>query len=183
MAHIVGISGSMSAHSQSRAALEIALESAAAAGASAELLDIHALEIPMFSPEGYKQPPAAVLHFCEAVRRADALVWSTPLYHGSVSGAFKNAIDWLELLAKDPQPYLSDTPVALICTAGGTQGLQAINTMEFIARALRAWVIPLTAPLSGNVYFPVTEEHREDKNVLLLQNLGREVVRAAARFA
>ena len=39
---------------------------------------------------------------------------------------------------RDP-PFLHDKVVGLISAAGGTQGLQAINTMEFATRALRAW--------------------------------------------
>lgn len=33
-------------------------------------------------------------------------------------------------------------------TSGGVQGLQTINTMEFVVRALRGWVVPLTVPIS-----------------------------------
>lgn len=183
MPHIVGISGSLSHTSQSKTALEVALDSAQQAGASIELLDLYTLDIPIFKPMHLREPNEAVQLFCNAIRKADGLLWSTPLYHGSVSGAFKNAIDWLELLAKDPKPYLTDKPVGLICTAGGAQGLQAINTMEFVARALRAWVVPLTAPLTGNVQFPITEEHAQDRNVVLLQHLGTEIVRSAQLFS
>jgi NAD(P)H-dependent FMN reductase len=28
------------------------------------------------------------------------MIWSSPTYHGSVSGSFKNALDWLILLAE-----------------------------------------------------------------------------------
>ncbi len=40
-----------------------------------------------------------------------------------------------------------DKPVGLISTAGGVQGLQAVNSMEFIARALRGWSVPLVLPV------------------------------------
>ena len=36
-----------------------------------------------------------------AVYQADAMIWSSPTYHGSVSGSFKNALDWLILLAEN----------------------------------------------------------------------------------
>jgi FMN reductase len=35
-------------------------------------------------------------------------------------------------------PFLYDEVIGLISAAGGTQGLQAINTMEFATRVLRA---------------------------------------------
>ena len=33
-------------------------------------------------------------------------------------------------------------------TAGGVQGLQAINSMEFVVRALRGWSVPLVQPVA-----------------------------------
>src|SRR3954469_4595801 len=39
-------------------------------------------------------PPASVVAFRDAVRRADALVVATPEYNGSMPGVLKNAIDW-----------------------------------------------------------------------------------------
>ena len=57
--------------------------------------------------------------------RCDAMIWSSPTYHGSVSGSFKNALDWLILLAERTPPYLSNKPIGMITTAGGVQGLQA----------------------------------------------------------
>jgi FMN reductase len=33
--------------------------------------------------------------------------------------------------------------IGLISTAGSIQGLQAVNTMEFVVRALRAYAVPL----------------------------------------
>jgi len=65
------------------------------------------------------------------------MLWSSPLYHGTISGSFKNALDWLQLLGDRQPAYLTDKVIGLISTAGGTQGLQAVNTMEFIVRALR----------------------------------------------
>jgi NAD(P)H-dependent FMN reductase len=49
------------------------------------------------------------------------------------------------LLADRTPPYLSNKPVGLVSTAGGVQGLQTINSMDFIARALRAWSVPTRA--------------------------------------
>ena len=65
------------------------------------------------------------------------------MYNGTISGSFKNALDWLKLLGDRNPPYLTDKVVGLISTAGGMQGLQAVNTMEFVVRALRGWAVPL----------------------------------------
>jgi FMN reductase len=47
----------------------------------------------------------------DAVYACDAMIWSSPTYHGSVSGSFKNALDWLILLAERDPPYLTNKPV------------------------------------------------------------------------
>jgi len=70
----------------------------------------------------------------EALENADGLLWSSPLYQGSVAGSFKNALDWLHL--PSGSVFLTDKPIGLISVSGGTQGLQAINAMEFSVRAL-----------------------------------------------
>jgi hypothetical protein len=90
----------------------------------------------------------------------------------------------LHVLGSREPPFLHDTVVGLISAAGGTQGLQAINTMEFATRALRAWDVPYVVPVpgaarvfdhDGRVHDPAIEKQ--------LKQLGGEVVRVARRFA
>ena len=71
------------------------------------------------------------------------------MYQGTISGAFKNALDWLHLLGGREPPFLHDKVIGLISAAGGTQGLQAINTMEFAVRALRGWAVPYVVPVAA----------------------------------
>ncbi|MGZ4555764.1 MAG: NADPH-dependent FMN reductase [Mycobacteriaceae bacterium] len=75
------------------------------------------------------------------------MIWSSPTYHGPVSGAFKNAPDWLVPLADADPPYLTNKPVGLVVPAGGVHGLQAVNIMDFLVRALRGWAVPLVMPV------------------------------------
>ena len=82
----------------------------------------------------------------DAVYACDAMIWSSPTYHGSVSGSFNNALDWVIPLAERDPTYLTNKPVGLVATAGGVQGLQAINSMEFVVRALRGWSVRLVQP-------------------------------------
>lgn len=178
---IVGLGGSLRAGSTSLAALRVALEGVAAADVRTEVLALGDLALPLYTPE--HSPPAAAHRLADAVYGADALIWSSPTYQGSVSGAFKNALDWLMLLADRDPPYLTGKPVGLITTAGGVQGLQAINTMEFSVRALRGWAVPLVLPLphSWQTFDPdghLTDPATADQ----LHALGAEVVRAARQF-
>jgi hypothetical protein len=56
---IVGLGGSVAEISRSRAALHVALEGAASAGAETELLDLHELELPMYNPDNDEPTPSA----------------------------------------------------------------------------------------------------------------------------
>jgi FMN reductase len=180
---VVGLGGSMSKNSNSLAALKIALEGAAEAGARTELLDIRELALPMFDPSNTK-PPNSVLKLSDAVAEADGLIWSSPMYHGTISGSFKNALDWLQLLSDRTPPYLTDKVVGLISTAGGVQGLQAVNTMEFVVRSLRGWAVPLVMPIA-QAWKAFDEQGKPVDTTLSeqLRALGREVARGSCQFA
>jgi FMN reductase len=181
---IVGLGGSIARVSRSRAALQLALDGAADAGAGTELLDLRHLDLPMYDPDDEADPPEAAATLIASCRGADALVWSSPMYQGTISGAFKNALDWLHPLGRLDPPYLHDKVVGLISTAGGTQGLQAINTMEFATRALRAWSVPYVVPVGTAARVFDDDGRLRDSSVgEQLTRLGHEVVRVAELFA
>jgi FMN reductase len=168
---IVGLGGSLRASSRSRAALAVALDGAAEAGATVELLDLRRLELPMFNPEHEADAPAIVRTMIETCYEADGMLWSSPMYNGSVSGSFKNAIDWLHMLGSRDPAYLHDQVVGLISTAGGMQGLQVINTMDFSARSLRAWAVPYAVPISGaSVAFGLRRSRRRADRVAVARS-------------
>jgi FMN reductase len=178
---VVGLGGSLRAASTSRGALQAALEGAAENRADARLIWIRDLDLPLYTAE--RAIPSAAHQFADTVYSCDAMIWSSPTYHGSVSGSFKNALDWLILLAERDPPYLTNKPIGLVSTAGGIQGLQAINSMDFIARALRGWSVPLVlaVPQSWQSFDP--EGHLTDEAIAAqLRALGAEVVRAARQF-
>jgi FMN reductase len=179
---IVGLGGSLAPRSSSLAALKIAIEGAAEAGADTEVLDIRTLGLPFYVP-GMTDCPESVDRFCRAIYAADGFLWSSPMYHGTISGSFKNALDWLQLLADREPPYLTDKVVGLISTAGGTHGLQAVNTMEYVVRALRGWAVPLVLPIA-RAYEAFDEAGRpRDATVeVQLHTLGSEVARVARQF-
>lgn len=180
---VVGLGGSLAAQSNSLAALKVALEGARESGAQTALLDIRELDLPMYSPDA-TGVPESVERLCRTVHEADGLLWSSPLYHGTISGSFKNALDWLQLLGDREPAYLTDKVVGLISTAGGTQGLQAVNTMEFVVRALRGWAVPLVIPIPQAWRLFDKEGHLQDEKVTQqLHALGHEVTRAARHFS
>lgn len=108
--------------------------------------------IPFF--EGtLKKVPLGVEMMKNLFLEADLHFWLAPLYHGSIPGIMKNCLDWLEITAEDPRPYLTDKTVGLICWADGSQALQGINAMDTIAKSLRAWPLPYSVSISKSILF------------------------------
>jgi FMN reductase len=141
------------------------------------------LDLPMYNPQD-DEPTEAARELLEACYAADGLLWSSPMYQGTISGALKNALDWLQLLGDREPPFLHDKVIGLISTAGGTQGLQAINTMEFATRALRGWAVPYVVPIAAVARVFDDAGGIQDRSVeAQLHMLGEEVVRVARRFA
>src|ERR1700750_2823244 len=52
-------------------------------------------DLPLFNPDLETLPPDAVQSFRSAVGHADALFIASPEYAHGISGAMKNALDWL----------------------------------------------------------------------------------------
>ena len=103
----------MAKASRSAAALKIALEGAREAGAETAAFEVAGLDLPMYVP-GEDEPPEPARRLADAVYEADGMVWSSPMYHGTVSGSFKNALDWLQLLSDRDPPYLANKVVGLV---------------------------------------------------------------------
>ena len=181
---IVGLGGSLARNSRSLAALRVALDGASVAGAATMLLDLRELDLPLYNPDDEREPPPAASDLIEACYAADGMIWSSPMYQGTISGAFKNALDWLHALGSRDPPFLHDEVIGLISAAGGTQGLQAINTMEFAVRALRGWAVPYVIPVASAFrVFDADGKITDEAVELQLRTLGAEVVRVATRFA
>src|SRR5438309_7790120 len=98
---VLGVGGSMRAGSFSTRALGLCLETARGHGAETRLLDLRLADLPMFRPDVEEDLPA-VRSVSESVRWADAFLLGSPDYHGSMSGAIKNFLDyhWEEFAGK-----------------------------------------------------------------------------------
>ena len=138
----------------------------------------------MFDPDDEALPTSPAERLLEVCYGADGMLWASPMYQGTISGAFKNALDWLHPLGTREPPFLHDKVIGLISAAGGTQGLQAVNTMEYSVRALRGWAVPYVVPVASAWRVFDADGSVTDPSIeLQLETLGREVIRVAKIFA
>lgn len=115
--HVLGISGSLRRRSYNTAALRAAGE-LMPDDMELEIADLGG--VPMFNEddESIGGFPDSVMVLRDQVANADALLIATPEYNYSLSGALKNAIDWL---SRPPNPPINLKPAAVL-GAGGRLG-------------------------------------------------------------
>ncbi len=131
--HILGVGGSMRAGSFSTRIVGLSLEMARGHGAETRLLDLRSAELPMFRPDVEEDQPA-VRAVGEVVRWADAFLLGSPDYHGSMSGAIKNFLDyhWEQFAGK---------LFGYVCTSD-EKGLTAMDQMRTAVRQCYGWSMP-----------------------------------------
>lgn len=145
---IVGLGGTLRPNSSTEKALHVVLRAAASLGAETLLLDGAALDLPLYAPDRPDRTPAAA-RLVEALRRADGIVLGSPGYHGGISGLVKNALDYVEDMRGDPNPYFEGRAVGVIATAAGWQAtMTTMNALRDVVHALRGWPTPLGVPIN-----------------------------------
>ncbi|NIG57456.1 NADPH-dependent FMN reductase [Chitinophaga sp. Cy-1792] len=141
-------------------------------GATTTVFNLAEADIPFFDTAALQQIPESAREMTKIFREADLHIWLTPLYHGSMTGAMKNCLDWIEISSKEPVAYLTNKVVGMVCWAEGGHALQGINTMEAVAKALRAWVLPYSVPVvRGHLYntadYSISKEYQQKFDLLV----------------
>jgi len=132
--HVVALCGSQRDGSHTRQALRRVLAAAEDRGATTDLVDVTALDLPVFDPDRTDAGDAP--EFRQRVRAADAVVLGTPMYHGSYASPLKTALDYCGFDEFD------ETIVGLLVVSGGGFPTPALEHLRSVARALDAWVLP-----------------------------------------
>ncbi len=132
--HVVAVCGSLRTDSNTRIALERALTTVRSMDGSTELIDLETMELPVFNADNSDAGDAVALR--SSVRAADAVILGSPMYHGSYSGALKNALDYCGF------DEFENTTVGLLAVSGGSFPVPTLNHLRSVCRSLNAWVIP-----------------------------------------
>jgi FMN reductase len=166
---IVGLGGTMTTNSSSERILRHVLSECEAAGAETLVFDGTAIDLPMY---GYGTPRTDKAQaMIAALRRADGVVIASPGYHGTVSGLIKNALDYIEDMAKDERPYFEGRSVGLISVAAGWQATgTTLATLRSIVHALRGWPTPMAVTVNSQM--PVFGEDGAVSDPALLGQLS-----------
>lgn len=104
-----------------------------------DLIDLAEKSLPVLKERvgHHPDPPENAVSISKRLQEADALLLATPEYHGSISGALKNAIDyyWGEFQKK---------PIGVVAaSAGGFGGINASTHLQQIILGVGAYPMPL----------------------------------------
>lgn len=127
--------GSVREHRMSERPAHLLVERLTALGCDAPLLDLRALDLPIYGQTPGQDRLPAVAQFQATAARADAMVWLTPEYNHSFTSAVKNAIDFLH-------GEIRRKPVA-VCglSGGGLGGARAVEQLKLVLIELHAVTI------------------------------------------
>jgi chromate reductase, NAD(P)H dehydrogenase (quinone) len=141
MTNILGISGSLRAHSFNAGLLRTAAQ-VMPDGAALEIATIRGIPLYDADVENSQGLPEVVTALKAKVAQADGLLIVTPEYNNSIPGVFKNAIDWLSRPDSDIPHVFGNRPVAVIgASPGGFGTILSQNAWLPVLRTLktRTW--------------------------------------------
>lgn len=172
---IAALCGSLRPGSYTRAALKLALDSAAGAQVETELIDLRGYTLAFQDGVRETARPPDVTRLSEALRSADGILIGTPEYHGSFSGVLKNALDWMGF------EEFEGKMVGLLGVSGGVMGAhEALNGLRTIGRSLHAWVVPEQVSIAEAWKVFEDDGRMKDGDVEeRIRRLGRQVARFA----
>lgn len=112
-------------------------------GKSAEIVDIVALDLPMYSSKAEAQHgiPEPVDTVAKRMKRAKAYIIVAPEYNYSMPPSLTNFIAWVSRIGDDFRGLFNEKPI-LIATFSGGGGDDVLNAMRIQFTKLGAVVIP-----------------------------------------
>jgi FMN reductase len=149
--NVLGVAGSMRKGSFSTHTLKLVLEEAKKYGSDSRVLELREVRLPIYDPsrsvseELYRDVNGNRENVLDivttAIKWADAFVLASPDYHGSMSGAMKNLLDYFwEEFAGKTFGYI---------IASHEKGLTVADQMRTSVRQCYGWSMPYNVSING----------------------------------
>jgi NAD(P)H-dependent FMN reductase len=131
------------------------VERLATLGCQTPLVDLRALDLPVFGQRADQDELPAVAELKAVIAAADAVVWLTPEYNHGYTSAVKNAVDFLH-------GELRRKPMAVCGLSGGNLGgVRAVEQLKLVLIELHAITI------RDSVYFSDARHLFDEDDILL----------------
>jgi NAD(P)H-dependent FMN reductase len=144
--HILGIAGSMRQDSYSTQVLKMVLKEAKKYKTETQILELRQVNLPLYNPSAsYGNGNGINDNVSNALKWADSIILSSPDYHGSMSGAIKNFLDYFwEEFAGKTFGYI---------VASHEKGLTVADQMRTAVRQCYGWSMPYNISINGEKDF------------------------------
>ena len=142
---LLAVCGSTREYSYSGRLAVLALAAAREHGAETRLLELNAINLPTYNPDKDDMDHDGLRIATEGVKWADAFLLASPDYHGSMSGAMKNFLDfyWAEFAGK----------LFGYVVASHEKGLTVMEHMRTSVRQCYGWSLPYGVSVHGEKDF------------------------------
>ena len=150
--NVLGVAGSMRQQSYSSYALKMVLEEAKKYNADIYMLELRKITLPLYDPSEIRSDEFSsnnnnnvLERITTALRWADVFLLASPDYHGSMSGAMKNFLDyfWEEFAGKTFGYVI----------ASHEKGLTVADQMRTAVRQCYGWSMPYNISINGEKDF------------------------------
>lgn len=153
-------------------------------GIDSEYVDFRDFEMPVFDEDLEEKigMPDGAKKLVEKLKNADALVISAPEYNGGMSGALKNAIDWVSRADENP---LDSKPMLLIGASPGALGaIRSLWHTRVPFEAMGTYLYPEMFGLSkAHQAFDESGKMIDPKNESRLNDLLKDYIQYARKLA
>ena len=166
MTKILGVCGCLRQGSHSNRLVSLTLDAAKDFGGEVKLLDLRETPLPLLNPDSPSVDSNA-RKAREMVLWADAFLIGTPDYHGTMSGAAKNFLDyfWHEFTGK----------LFATIVASHEKGLTVQDHVRTAIRQCYGWSLPYGIGFNGDADFDdqgnLTNERLGDRLLMLARDL------------
>lgn len=186
---ILVFAGSLRKDSFNKKLAKIAAKDASDAGADVTYIDLADYPLPVYSGdiEESEGIPANALKLKELFFNNDGFIICSPEYNSSISGALKNAIDWISRPASPKEVYLScfTDKVALLLSAsvGALGGLRGLVHLRAILQNIYMHVIPGQKSISNAMEaFDVEGNLKSNEQREVIKDLSGKLVEVTRKL-
>ncbi|MCA9294923.1 MAG: NAD(P)H-dependent oxidoreductase [Phycisphaerales bacterium] len=177
-AKIIAMTGSLRADSWNTKLARIAAEVARSAGADVTFVELRDFPMPLYNQEIEDSSglPEHAQRLKDLFKTNHGLLLSSPEYNSSITGALKNAIDWISRPQPDEPPLAAfDGKVVGLMSAspGALGGLRGLVTVRSILGNIKCLVLPDQFALSK------AHEAFDDSGALTNENARKQVTAIA----
>ena len=186
---ILAFGGSLRRASFNQKLAAIAADGAREAGAEVTLIALRDFPLPVFDEDLEKAEglPEAAKKLKQLFREHHGLLIASPEYNSSISGALKNAIDWVSRAESDDEPPLVafTGKTAILCAAspGALGGLRGLVQVRAILGNIGVTVLPDQVAVSkAHEAFGESGALVHEKQAAKVKSLGAQLARHLAKL-